>query len=488
MSRPSSTKLAALPAEPGAAIRRLIDERYGFRPAPHAARTFTAALQTALAETGAASLEQLHDLLLTPAGAPALDTLAGSLTIGETHFFRVAPQVRMLREVVIPELVASRARQRRLSVWSAGCATGEEAYTLALLLREQLPDPTTWDVRIVATDVNRAALQAAQAGLYHRWSFRGTPPEIRERYFTAEDDQWRLTPAVRDMVRFAHLNLAAPAASLRRAVGARLDLIVCRNVTIYLVAAVTRELYRSFGELLAPDGWLVLGPADPTPGEGSGLAPVSHRGAVLWRRAPAVAPSARPSTTGRADTRQRPSAPTRRGPPPAAGEAASPRLAVPGPGSPRPGGSSASASPAGAPPSPQGADLDAARALLRAGERAAGRAAAERLAVERPLDPAAQLFLGMIHLEEGSVDAALAALRRATFLAPNDPLAQFSLGRAHARGGDADRARAALLQARRALAHAPDAIDLSTGDVLQLAELRTAVEGQLRNLEARAVD
>ena len=132
--------------------------------------------------------------------------------------------------------------------------------------------------------------------------------------------------------------------------------------------------------------------------------------------------------------------------------------------------------------------MDVVRTLRRAGDRAAGRAAAERLASERGLDPAVQLFLGMLYLEDSALEAALGALRGATFLAPEDALAQFMLGRALARGGDPARARAALLQARRALVAVPETARLSTAEPLQASELRAAVEVQLRGLEASVVD
>ena len=137
MSRSLSPDAAALATERAATVRRLVEATYGFRPSAHTARTFSAALQASLLETGTATAEELHELLLTPAGQAALDALAGRLTVGETHFFRVAPQIRMLRAVVLPALIGSRAERRRLRIWSAGCATGEEPYTLALLIRER---------------------------------------------------------------------------------------------------------------------------------------------------------------------------------------------------------------------------------------------------------------------------------------------------------------------------------------------------------------
>jgi chemotaxis protein methyltransferase CheR len=290
------------------------------------------------------------------------------------------------------------------------------------------------------------------------------------------------------MVRFDYLNLAAPAPNLRRVVGTDVDLIVCRNVAIYLAPTVTRQLYRYFGEALARDGWLVLGPADPAPDERAGLQAVTQRGAVLWRPTTAVPASATRPTTRSVPINDGQKDAARRNQPTTTDHLVlrQSRRAARGGMLARP--PHATRGPAGGPALPDGAGLDVARALLRAGDRGAGRAVAERLASERGLDPAVQLFLGMLYLEDGALEAALGALRRATFLAPDDALAQFTLGRALARGGDLVRARAALLQARRALAAVPETAQLSTAEPLQASALRAAVEVQLRGLETSIVD
>jgi chemotaxis protein methyltransferase CheR len=485
MIRPAAPDAVEHPTDRAAAVKGLVEETYGFRPSAHTARSFTAALRSALLETGTATVQELHDLLVTPDGLGALDTLAGRLTVGETHFFRVAPQIRMLREVIIPALIAGRTGKRRLRIWSAGCATGEEPYTLALLLRERAPELAGWDVQIIATDVNRAALAIAQEGLYHEWSFRGTPTEVRDRHFTIEGDRWRLAPDVRDMVRFEYLNLAAPAPTPRSLVRTDLDLIICRNVTIYLLAPVTGQLYRHFGEILAPDGWLVLGPADPAPAEQAGFRAVSHRGAVVWQPNPARPAAARWGVPASAATDNRPKEARRPGQLPPFDAPASRRSAPSMPGRAPRRSSRATGGPDGTTAaSGVATNLDATHALLRDGDRAAARAEAESLASERRVDPAVHLLLGMLCLEDGALEAALDALRRATFLAPNDPLAQFALGRALARSGEPVRARAAFLQARRALVAMPRSDGLSTPEPVQISELRDAVDVELRSSEA----
>src|SRR5207253_9059874 len=126
--------------------------------------------------------------------------------------------------------------------------------------------------------------QAARHATYGEWSFRDTPSRVRAHYFTPVGKRWRLADSIRRIVRFAHLNLAADVFPSPGPTGPDLDLIVCRNVTIYFSADATRQLYARFAEALVPEGWLVLGPSDPAPEDCPGLEAVHLPAAVLWRR------------------------------------------------------------------------------------------------------------------------------------------------------------------------------------------------------------
>src|SRR5205823_9828547 len=112
-----------------------------------------------------------------------------------------------LRTVVLPEIVSREAARRRFRAWSAGCSTGEEPYTLAILLREQLLGQDAWDIRLLATDINEPALEVARRATYGQWSFRGTPEDVQRRYFTPDGQRWQLVEPIRRMVQFARLNL-----------------------------------------------------------------------------------------------------------------------------------------------------------------------------------------------------------------------------------------------------------------------------------------
>jgi chemotaxis protein methyltransferase CheR len=185
--------------------------------------------------------------------------LAPEITVAETYFFRNIEQFRAFAEICLPERVRACAGARRLSLLSAGCASGEEAYTLAILAGEQLLTPTR-DVAIVGVDVNAAALKRAARARFPAWSLRETPPEIRERWFHPEDKEFRLDERARDAVRFEMRNLAEDDPELWQP--ARYDAVFCRNVMMYFTPEQSRALIARIVRSLAPGGYLFLGHAE----------------------------------------------------------------------------------------------------------------------------------------------------------------------------------------------------------------------------------
>jgi chemotaxis protein methyltransferase CheR len=211
-----------------------------------------------LRATGETSVSAYLDLVQS-SGSPERQELLDEVTIQETHFFRNPPQVRALRAHVVPELVrAAAAGTKRLRIWSAGCSTGEEPYTIAMLLRELLPSTAGWDVQVVATDVSAKALDAARAGTYGARSVQLATPEERSRFFTElPDGRYEVRPEVRELVTFTHHNLVTD--PLPFAADERLDLVLCRNVTIYFSRETTRALVSRLHTGLRDGGYLFLG-------------------------------------------------------------------------------------------------------------------------------------------------------------------------------------------------------------------------------------
>ena len=192
------------------------------------------------------------------------ESLVSRITVGETYFFRIRPHFRALAEVVFPDLLERPAKPLR--IWSAGCSTGEEAYSLAMTLdataRAAGIDLSQRRVDIWATDIDAASLDHARRAEYGKYSFRGvTDEEVAEYFETVGDERWRPKRRYRDMVQFRHLNLKT--AVLPDPVTLHdVDLILCRNVTIYFSEATTRALADKFFETLARGGYLLVGHAE----------------------------------------------------------------------------------------------------------------------------------------------------------------------------------------------------------------------------------
>lgn len=205
------------------------------------------------------SFELYLDGLASPSrGAEELRALAQELTVTETFFFRNADHFRVFERVVLP---AARARgARRLRVLCAGCASGEEPYSLAITVREALPDLARWDVGILALDFNPAMLAKAASGTYGAWSLRATPEALKQAYFTPKGSQFLLAQSVREMVRFEERNLSLEDPAFWSRLGC--DAVFCRNVLMYLTPEVMEKAVARFGRALLPDGFLFLGHAE----------------------------------------------------------------------------------------------------------------------------------------------------------------------------------------------------------------------------------
>jgi chemotaxis protein methyltransferase CheR len=185
--------------------------------------------------------------------------LVDEVTIQETHFFRNPPQIRALRKYVLPELIRhADSRGRRLRIWSAGCSTGEEPYSVAMMLRELLPASSGWDAKVLATDVSKSALDAARAGVYGPRAVMNATPEDLGRFFVARPDgQYEVRQEVRDLVELRHHNLVTEPVPYPS--NEHIDLVLCRNVTIYFARETTRELMKRLHECLRDGGYLFLG-------------------------------------------------------------------------------------------------------------------------------------------------------------------------------------------------------------------------------------
>jgi chemotaxis protein methyltransferase CheR len=252
-------------------VRTLVRERSGIELPDHRRREVDGALHEALRSSGAPSVEQVCRLMAGPAGRRTFDEFLDGLIVAESHFFRTKVQFDALEREVLPDLVANRRDVRRLRVWSAGCAAGEEPYSIAILLDRLLRDADRWDLLVLGTDISHRSLEAARRGLYRRWAFRETADDVRRTYFVERGDRLELLPKIRDRVTLASLNLVTgeyPAVSSNTVA---MDLVLCRNVLIYFDEAVARRVVARLAFAISEGGWLVLAPAEASLAESTNL-------------------------------------------------------------------------------------------------------------------------------------------------------------------------------------------------------------------------
>ena len=207
---------------------------------------------------GASTLEDFVSLLRVDRTPQLHRAVAEAMTINETSFFRDGKPFEVLRETILPRLVEKNSAQRKLRIWSAASSTGQEAYSLAMLICENFAELTSWDVKIVGTDISRQVIEYAQRGRYRRMEVnRGLPARMLVKYLVRDGDEWEVTPNLRAMCSFQYANLCAPLPKLPA-----FDLVMLRNVLLYFPqqdrSCVFSDVYRQ----MTPGGYLMLGAAE----------------------------------------------------------------------------------------------------------------------------------------------------------------------------------------------------------------------------------
>ena len=215
-----------------------------------------------------------------------IEALAVQFTVGETYFHREIQSIEALQQHVLPELIRSRrGNDQRLRIWSAGCCTGEEPYSIAMLLDRMIPDLDRWNIKILGTDINPSFLEKARDGIYSQWSFRGAPPGIKESYFCKRQDQrLEILPRIKRMVRLELLNLAEETSPLLLPEVSSVDLILCRNVLIYFSLETASGVLNGFYRSLSPSGWLVVSQTETSLLDSRRFATINFPGAVLFKK------------------------------------------------------------------------------------------------------------------------------------------------------------------------------------------------------------
>ncbi len=430
-------------------------------------------------------LHTASDLVHAMKADPSLrDLVVSQLTIGETYFFRDPGQLDMIRREIMPAVAASRPGQDTIRIWSAASASGEEPYSLAILL-EQIGLSSR--AEIIATDIARPRLASAQRGRYRQWSLRGVPQETVNRYFTRDGDAYELAPRIRERVSFRYLNLAEDTYPSLALGIYDMDLIVCRNVLIYFDETTICRVAQRLIDSLSPAGWLVIGASDPPISQLVDCDVITTASGLVYRRPGAGGAAALPSSLQRRDAyaeslRSDAVAYTFV---PVTPDADPVQVVEP----------DVTAEPAVDVPAPA-QEVDAqegiaaviarVRSMCNAGQtRAAATEAAH--ALDEHGDAAELHYLLAIALShEDMTSDAIRAVRRALYLDRGFVIAHVLLGQLHIRAGDREAALRSFRNAAELLAseHADGTVVATDGE--RAGRIREAVAMQLRLLRAES--
>ncbi|MBZ5590375.1 MAG: protein-glutamate O-methyltransferase CheR [Acidobacteriia bacterium] len=220
----------------------------------------------------------LRHLRARPRG-PLSTRVVESLLTTETSFFRDLHPFEALRQFIFPDLIAQRQAQRRLAVWSAGCASGQEIYSVAMLIREHFPSLLDWSLQLVGTDVSSTMLEKAAKGRYTELEInRGLPAAALVKYFEQHGLEWQIRLELRAMVEFLQMNLAGTWCALPK-----MDVIFLRNVLVYFDVEKKREILARVRQQLHPDGFLFLGGAESTINLDNDFQPTYFGSAVVYK-------------------------------------------------------------------------------------------------------------------------------------------------------------------------------------------------------------
>jgi chemotaxis protein methyltransferase CheR len=228
---------------------------------------------------GLASAQEVIDRLRAAPCGPLQRKVIEAMTTTETLFFRDSKPYDALRNTIIPELTRLRAGERKLQIWSCACSSGQEPYSIGMLLREHFPSLAAWDVRMIATDISTEMLARSRAGRYSQLEVnRGLPIAFLLKYFEKVGLEWQIRNDVRRMIEFRELNLAGAWAPVPPA-----DLIMLRNVLIYFDLETKRQILTKIRKVLRPGGYLILGTAETTMNVDDGFEVVRSDGTSYYR-------------------------------------------------------------------------------------------------------------------------------------------------------------------------------------------------------------
>ncbi|RAU21616.1 chemotaxis protein [Paramagnetospirillum kuznetsovii] len=414
-----------------------------------------------------------------------MDALVAELTIGETYFFRHKEQFDALRDLILPDVIERNRQLKRLRIWSAGCATGPEPYSIAIMLeREFGARISDWHVTILGTDINQKFLARAREGRYDTWAFRTMSDDIRDACFTKHGNQWQINASFKRFVKFQYHNLITSKFPSIIDNIAGFDIIICRNVIIYFSAETIAGLIPCFRETLSDKGWLVMGHAEPNQELFKDFQTVNVDGAVLYQRVDGYSAQMSPLPAS-SDVAPMPKSPSAMLPKLAAMDtgrlapARTQRGAAPPPRPPlrpplRPGTATVAKPPTPVVPPVDGGVVRI-RELADQGQWEAAAAACDALLARTPMDAWAHFYRAMIFEQVGQAEDCEKALRRAIYLDRKMVLPHYHLGLFLLRRDDAAAAARAFRNVLSLLKDVPDDDPVADGDKIMAGQMREAV-------------
>ncbi|MDX2470143.1 MAG: protein-glutamate O-methyltransferase CheR [SAR324 cluster bacterium] len=208
--------------------------------------------------TNSKNIKEYYRLLSLGDNADEIRELINTLTTNETYFFRNAPQLDSFVKEVLPLIVKEKEKNNdyTINIWSAGCSSGDEAYTLSILLKENLPNYTKWKINILATDIDTQILDKAKLALYDQRAIKDVSPQLLKTYFHSVGNRYQVVPEIKNLVTFEQLNLLDRKAMRQKK---NFDFTFCRNVLIYFNEDARKRVVSSFYDSLRPGGFIFLG-------------------------------------------------------------------------------------------------------------------------------------------------------------------------------------------------------------------------------------
>lgn len=212
------------------------------------------------------------------------NVIIDAITTNETLFFRDKGPFNLLQHKILHELISARSSKSslkpRINIWSAAASTGQELYSIAIVLKELLKDLSDYSVKLLGTDISDAAVKQAIYGRYNRFEIeRGLDKKLLQKYFTLFGDTWKVKDEVSTMVNFKKLNLMQPFTAL-----GKFDIIFCRNVAIYFTLEDRKKLFEKLADSLADDGYLIIGSTESLTGVCSRFVPQRHLGSIFYQK------------------------------------------------------------------------------------------------------------------------------------------------------------------------------------------------------------